>query len=133
MAKKLFLASLIIVGGLFYAGCSRGVQPIYEARDVQIINYDGKSLPYNQVEKAILQAGAQYGWTMKKIKEGTILATLYVKKHMATVEIRYSATSYSIVYNNSVNLNYSGVNIHRTYNTWIRKLEDSIRLNLNIL
>ncbi|MDR0762662.1 MAG: hypothetical protein LBF13_06405 [Campylobacteraceae bacterium] len=131
MTKKLFLASLIIVGGMFYAGCSAAQQPLYNVQGSQVQSFDGKKLTKVQVEKAILQAGNQRGWVMKKIKDGVISATLYVRNHMALVEINYSATSYNITYKNSQNLNYDGTNIHKNYNSWIRNLDNSIQINLN--
>jgi hypothetical protein len=131
MAKKLFLASLIIVGGLFYAGCSTIQQPLYNVQGASVQSFDGKKLTKAQVEKAILQAGSQRGWVMKKVKDGVISATLYARQHMALVEITYSAASYNISYKNSQNLDYDGVNIHKNYNTWIRNLDNSIQINLN--
>ncbi|MDR1615337.1 MAG: hypothetical protein LBS26_07225 [Campylobacteraceae bacterium] len=133
MTKKLFLASLIIVGGLFYAGCSATQQPLYNVQSASVQSFDGKKLTQAQVEKAILQAGSQRGWQMKKVKNGVISATLYARQHMALVEIKYSASSYNITYKNSENLNYDGANIHKNYNSWIRNLDNSIQINLNSL
>ncbi|MDR2636009.1 MAG: hypothetical protein LBC08_04170 [Campylobacteraceae bacterium] len=131
MSKKLFLASLIIIGGLFYAGCSTIQQPLYNVEGAPAQSYDGKKLSQAQVEKAILQAGSQRGWLMKKVKDGVISGTLNARQHGATIEIKYSASSYSIVYKNSQNLNYDGVSIHKNYNSWIRNLDNSIQLYLN--
>ncbi|MDR2081239.1 MAG: hypothetical protein LBP54_05075 [Campylobacteraceae bacterium] len=133
MAKKLFLASLIIVGGLFYAGCSSNQQPVYNVQGAQIQSFDGKKLTQAQVEKVILQAGAKRGWVMKKVKDGVISGTLYVRSHMALVEIKYSSSSYNITYKNSQDLNYDGVNIHKNYNSWIRNLDNSIQIGLSSL
>ncbi|MDR2100665.1 MAG: hypothetical protein LBP40_07570 [Campylobacteraceae bacterium] len=133
MTKKLFLVTLIIVGGLFYAGCSATQQPLYNVQGSSVQSFDGKKLTQAQVEKAILQAGSQRGWVMKKIKNGVISATLYARKHMALVEISYTDSSYNIVYKNSENLNYDGSNIHKNYNSWVRNLDNSIQINLNSL
>ncbi|MDR2790949.1 MAG: hypothetical protein LBB59_08265 [Campylobacteraceae bacterium] len=130
MAKKLFLASLIIVGGLFYAGCSATQQPLYNVQGAQAQSFDGRKLTQAQVEKAILQAGAQRGWVMRKVKDGLISATLNARNHMALVEISYTGSSYNIVYKNSQNLNYDGINIHKNYNSWVRNLDNTIQLDL---
>jgi hypothetical protein len=131
MAKKLFLASLIIVGGLFYAGCATMQQPLYNVQGSSVQTFDGKKLTKAQVEKAILQSGTQRGWVMKKVKDGLVSAMISSRQHMATIEITYSAASYNITYKDSQNLDYDGVNIHKNYNTWIRNLDNTIKLNLN--
>ncbi|MDR3346736.1 MAG: hypothetical protein LBS73_06140 [Campylobacteraceae bacterium] len=131
MGKKLLLALLVVVGGLFYAGCSTTSQPVYNIEGAHAQSFDGKALTSAQVEKAILSAGTQRGWRMQKVKDGLITATYYARQHMAQIEVKYSSSSYSIKYKNSSDLNYDGVNIHRNYNSWIRNLDNSIQLYLN--
>jgi hypothetical protein len=131
MSKKLLLALLVVVGGLFYAGCSVTSQPVYNVENAEAKSVGGKALSLAQVEKAILQAGTQRGWRMQKSKDGLIVGTIYARQHMAQVEIKYTSSSYNIIYKNSADLNYDGVNIHKNYNSWVRNLDNSIQLYLN--
>jgi hypothetical protein len=131
MKKKLLLASLVIAGGLFYGGCSATQQPLYNVQNSPVQTFDGKKLTTAQVEKAILQAGVQRNWRMQKVKDGLITGTLALRTHVAVVDIKYSATAYSITYKNSTDLDYDGTNIHKNYNSWIRNLDNSIQLYLS--
>jgi len=135
MSKKLLLALLVIVGGLFYGGCATVsqtvAQPLYNVEGAQARSYDGKALSSAQVEKAIISAATQRNWRVQKVKEGLIVATYYARQHMAQVEIKYSSSTYSINYKNSSELNYDGTTIHKNYNSWIKNLDNSIQLYLN--
>jgi hypothetical protein len=64
---------------------------------------------------------------------GYILATLLVRNHVASVDIRYDPERYFITYNGSTNLNYDGLNIHPNYNKWVRNLNRTIQLELSSL
>lgn len=50
---------------------------------------------------------------------------------MAEVRITYTATSYDIKYDSSLNLQASGGKIHKNYNRWVRNLDKDIQLNLS--
>ncbi|MDR1461138.1 MAG: hypothetical protein LBI78_05785 [Campylobacteraceae bacterium] len=131
MNKKLLLASLVIVGGLFYGGCAATQQPLYNVENSPVQTFNGKKLTTAQVEKAILQAGVQRNWRMQKVKDGLITGTLALRTHVAIVDIKYNTSSYSITYKNSTDLGYDGINIHKNYNSWIRNLDNSIQLYLS--
>ena len=47
----------------------------------------------------------------------------------AEVRITYTATSYDIKYDSSLNLQASGGKIHKNYNRWVRNLDKDIQLN----
>jgi len=82
------------------------------------------------IKKAIVRAGAGLGWNMKAKKSGHIVATLYLREHVAIVDIKYSNKSYSITYKDSTNLNYDGTNIHKNYNGWVTNLNRQIQAQL---
>jgi hypothetical protein len=63
-------------------------------------------------------------------ERGVINAKLSLRTHVAVVDVRYSATSYSIVYRDSTNLDYRGDQIHKNYNGWIQNLDRDIRNEL---
>jgi hypothetical protein len=85
-----------------------------------------------QVSKAILGAGASLGWAMREVHPGMIKGTLYIRDHVAKVDIPYSSRSYSIRYAGSTNLKYDEAKhtIHSNYNGWVQNLDNQIRARL---
>jgi hypothetical protein len=85
-----------------------------------------------QVQQAIIAAGAGLGWVMKVKRPGLIVGTLSVRSHLAEVEIPYTRTSYSIRYKSSSNLDYDPTKrtIHSNYTGWIQNLDRAIRASL---
>ncbi|MFV0481044.1 MAG: hypothetical protein ACK5LP_03575 [Campylobacteraceae bacterium] len=128
MRKRLFFASLITISALFYTGCSFTQAPIHDVQSATVQGAEAK-LTQTQVEQAILKAGVTEGWRMQKIKSGLISAIHSERGHSATVEIAYSASSYSIKYKDSVNLKYDGANINQNYNSWVQSLDKAIQKN----
>ena len=114
---------------VFIAGC----------RSAPVYNVDNSPIPasINATEKsvqgAIIKAGFGLGWNMNEEKPGLIIGTLNMRRHVAVVEINYSAKSYSITYKDSVELNYDGTNIHSNYNVWVKDLDKKIKLQLSML
>ena len=53
-----------------------------------------------------------------------------LRDHVAVVDVRYTATTYSITYKDSTNLNYRDGQIHKNYNGWIENLDRDIRNEL---
>jgi len=82
---------------------------------------------------AIKRAGAGLGWIIKSKKPGHIVATLFLRKHVAIVDIKYTKKSYSITYKSSQNLNYDGTNIHKNYNSWVQNLNRQIQAQLSAI
>lgn len=128
MNKKLLVMAFVIVGGLFFSGC-RPVEPVYNTTDVTVQG-NNKKLTQAQVEQAIIKACMNREWRVNKVKSGLIQATYNKRGHVAVVDIKYSASKYSITYNQSTNLDYNGTVIHRNYNGWIQNLETDIQNNL---
>ena len=109
------------------AGCRSA--PIYNVTDAPVVS--NKPVSTEDVEKAIIRGGATLGWQMTPVKPGTIQGTLNLAgRHIAVVDIPYSAKSYSIRYKESVNLDYNGTEIHRNYNVWVQQLDNAIRTQL---
>lgn len=114
---------------LLAAGC-RTPTPVYNVTNAPVMA--SKPNPStDEVGKAIQRAGATLGWNMKSVKPGTMLGTLNLRKHVAVVDINYSASSYSINYKDSTELNYDGTNIHPNYNGWIQNLDKAIKAQLS--
>lgn len=131
--KKIHLKNIIfttvIVLTLALAGCR--TSPVYSVTDAPVNS--ASDVNANDVKKAIISAGAGLGWQMKEVKPGHIVGSLFIRKHSAIVDIPYSASSYSIQYKDSTELNYDGNNIHSNYNGWVQNLDNAIRARLAAL
>lgn len=87
----------------------------------------------NDIKKVIISSGAGLGWQMKAKKAGHIIGTLYLRKHVAVIDIKYTKKDYSITYKDSTNLDYDGKNIHKNYNGWVQNLNRQIQARLSAL
>ncbi len=119
--------ALLAVFILFAAGCRTST--IQNITDAPVTTVDQK-LTDKQVRDAIVLAGGTLGWQMKDTAPGHLVGTLYLRDHMAKVDIPYSANSYSILYKDSANMKHNGNNIHSNYNGWVENLDRGIRIRL---
>ncbi len=111
-----------VVGAL--AGCAR-TAPIAQIQTTVSAGHTEA-----QVKNAILKAGIQREWIMSDAGPGVIKARQQTRDHVAEIKINYSATSYSINYDSSLNLMASGGKIHKNYNRWVHNLDKDIQINL---
>jgi hypothetical protein len=116
---------LIAASVLALAGCRSA--PVLNINDAPI----GGNRSMQQVEQVIVDAGRNLGWQMTPQGPGRIQGNLRLRDHRATVDIAYSARSYSIRYKDSDNLHYDGSTIHKNYNGWIENLDRAIRNRLS--
>lgn len=84
-----------------------------------------------QVKKAIFKAGTQREWIMNEAGPGVIKARQQNRDHVAEIRINYSATGYSITYDNSLNLEAANGKIHKNYNRWVNNLNKDIQVYLS--
>ena len=115
-------AAIAVIGAL--AGCAR-TAPIEQIQTTVSAGHTEA-----QVKKAIIKAGAQREWIMSEAGPRVIKARQQSRDHVAEIKITYSATSYSINYDSSLNLMASGGKIHRNYNRWVHNLDKDIQINL---
>ncbi len=110
----------------------RGGGQLYQVKDAPVQTATGKEPSLEEVQKAIIQAGAGLGWTMAVVKPGEILGTLNVRSHQAVVTIPFTTKTYSILYKDSSNLKYDAdkQTIHENYTGWIQRLDGAIRSRL---
>lgn len=96
------------------------------------INVSSSNYDLNDVTKAIQRAGAGLGWQMKAETPGHIVGTLFLRSHMAKVDIIYTLDEYSITYKDSSNLKYNAAanTIHKNYKAWIKNLNKAINAYL---
>lgn len=132
--KQFFkLGLLVLVLGLVFTGCRTSA--LQNVNDKSFTVVEKNNLNIDNVTRAIIRAGGSLGWQMKKVKDGEIIGTLYLRDHMAQVKIPYSTKDYSILYLKSSNLNYDEEKkiIHSNYNGWIQNLNRAIQTQLSTL
>ncbi|MCA1804553.1 MAG: hypothetical protein LC646_04225 [Xanthomonadaceae bacterium] len=129
MNKTSLIILALIITTLLFAGCRSN--PVRNVSDAPVSA--SNSIAADQVRDAIIRAGSSLGWSMKADSPGHILATLYIRDHIAIADIHYDANKYSITYNDSTNLNYKDGNIHKNYNGWIQNLDNGIKRQLSML
>ena len=121
--KKL-LALILISATFVLSGCSTG-PTVMDIKDSPL-NEDMQKVG---VEKAITKVLRRRGWRVDKKEKGAIQATVHVRSHKATVLIKYTKSTYSLTYVDSVNLKYDASNgtIHRSYNKWVNTLDRDLQ------
>jgi hypothetical protein len=123
--RTIFLGLLLVA-----TGCRTQV-PVYNVDSARIEASSIKPKPtLDEVGLTIQRAGTSLGWLMESVKPGHILGTLQVRTHVASVDIRYNTTAYSIHYKASNNLGYDGETIHPNYNGWIKRLSSAIHAEM---
>jgi hypothetical protein len=125
LMKKIvkWCAAAVFVGAL--AGCAR-TAPIAQVHSIVSTGHTA-----DQVKTAIMKAGQKRDWIMTETGPGMIKGRLQSRDHSVQVSIPYTATSYSINYENSLNLKAADGKIHKNYNRWVNNLDHDIQLNLS--
>lgn len=139
MRPQALIAIALIV--LSIAGCSR-TAPIYNVYSAPMPdpsehlsemqakgateNVKSRTLSAEQVRGAVMEAASDNGWIVMEDDPCRLILKLVVNRHRAFVSVDYSATTYSITYEDSVLLMHDGTNIHRNYNLWVKNLQDQI-------
>jgi len=126
LLKKISTLILVV---LLVSMTSCRTNPVREINN-SAINFT-KAYTIKDVKNLIIKAGVSLGWSMKPVKPGVIIGTVYVRSHMAKVQITYNLKNYSILYKDSANLKYDGSSIHKNYNSWVANLERRINSDLS--
>lgn len=111
-----------MVVGIALGACRSA--PIYNVSSATMAAPPNASL--EQVTGAIKRAGLGLGWQMIEKGPGEMEGRLNLRSHLAVVSINYDTQKFSILYKDSVDLNYDGTTIHKNYNSWIQNLEKAI-------
>jgi hypothetical protein len=127
---RTLLSVVALLVAITVAGCATA--PIMNVTNATVVSANGKTLTADQVKAAIVRAGVGLGWQVNEAGPGLLVASIALRKHTAEIEIPYSATSYSIRYKNSTNLNQQGDQIHKNYNGWITNLHRGITTQLSL-
>ncbi len=107
-----------------------------EARTREVKNIENVPVPagldLKTVGDAIVDGCAVRNWVAMEVEPGHMQCQLYLRTHMAKVDIRYDTSTFSITYADSENLKYDAAKnrIHRNYNSWVENLSGDIRNEL---
>ena len=123
---------LIVISTLLISGCFR-TAPIQNIEDTPYPTWIEANVTKEDISKAIRKAGGSLSWIMQEKGDGHILGTLNIRNHTAIVDIYYDDSKYSIVYKDSKNLQHNGTEIHKSYNKWVKNLQQRINQNLSQL
>lgn len=134
MTRHALAVITLILATVLFAGCRTA--PLYNVKDAPVA-VPKPPATMEQLSSVIRSAGNSLGWQMKEKAPGHTVGTLYLRSHVAVVDIRYDTKSYSITYRDSTSLRYSegddGPSIHSNYNGWIQNLDKAIKVRLNNL
>jgi hypothetical protein len=111
--------ALALLGAV--AGCS--TKKVLEIQNSPI---SASADPAAVIEGAL----ADRGWLIVSRSPGFIDATILQRDHRADIRVTYTASSYSIAYRGSENLNAKNGLIHRNYNRWVANLDRDIQRRL---
>lgn len=107
-----------------------------EARTRTVENVENASIPagldMKTIGDAIIDGCSVRNWQASEVEPGYMQCTLYIRDHMAKVDIRFDTSAYSITYADSDNLKYNAEKnkIHRNYNSWVQNLRGDINNEL---
>jgi len=125
------LATTLAASGALAA---RGGAPIQNYEDLPVVSGSGKPLTAEQVKNAIISGGARGRWSASVQSGNVVRLTYSPRSHSASVDVTYTAKTYSIRYANSVNLSYAADGatgtIHPNYNKWVSNLRQAIDVAL---
>lgn len=119
---------VMVCSSLFLAFASNNAVADKVIQDIENspIN-SSKALAIEEVERAIIEGCRVRGWQASVIAPGHIEAVLHIRSHVAKVDIPFTTKNYSILYKDSVNLDYKDGKIHRNYNKWVQNLNRDIQ------
>ncbi len=134
---KSILASIALLLSLVVStpALARASVPIENLPNNPVAAASGKALTLDDVRRTIQTAAMLKNWSLEERGPGAMLGTLNVRgKHTIMIDIAYTASSYSLNYNNSINMNYTqdggmGI-IHPNYNKWVQDLRKAIQIEL---
>ncbi len=119
------VAALVLSLGAF-TGCGgpRSKMPSYVDVPLPTAN-----TPLDQTGAAINRACQRRGWQVENVGPGSLVATFRKKHLMASLNITWTAGTYTILYRDSAGLGYEPARnaIHPRFVLWVRNLRRTIR------
>ena len=105
------------------AGCSHR---IIEAAQQYPIPPNAQALPPERLERVMLEAASKRGWRFDRRGPGDLLGTLTRRGYSVWVNLRFTQTSYSFVFEPSAVLASLGQEVEREYQRWIYYMKADI-------
>ena len=128
------MLALVAVGMTSEPAAAR-TRPLINVVDVPTAAPPGATM--QSIRLAIMRGGARRRWVIRPVSLGRLRGTLHLRSHVAVVDIFHDTKTFSIIYVSSVNLLYRKEGdvayIHRNYNSWIRNLENDIRIAISLI
>ncbi len=122
---------MLLLAALALGGCGANMAPVMNVSNAPVATGTGAPPSISQVRGAIVLALAARAWTIQAENGTRISAAVSAGGHSASVNIDYTATTYSISYlSSSPGLLYDGKEIHRRYNHWVERLRHAIGAEL---
>ncbi len=107
-----------------------------QSQAAKVMNIEDSVVPdgfsAQDVAATIIEVGGKRGWKFRKVADGHMEGLLHVRSHMAKIDVRFSAKSYSLLYKDSNNLKYKEGKIHRAYNKWVKTLDTDVQNALSL-
>ncbi len=126
------LLAATMVAGLLYLAPLTGEQasawagkPVQDIENVPV----PEGMNMEAIGDAVIDGCAKRNWVATEVEPGHMQCTLYIRSHMAMVDVRFDTETFSITYADSENLGYDAEDheIHRNYNGWVQNLNGDIR------
>lgn len=113
---------------LAFTSAAFAIKPVEDIVDASI----PAGLSLDQIKAAIIKGGALRKWAVREESPGELEGILHIRTHIVKVNIKYTQSSYSIIYKDSVNMKYNADShkIHRNYNSWVNYLNGDIQFAL---
>lgn len=118
---------------------ARAPEPVLNYQAIPVATSSGTVLAANQVCQIVREVAEQKKWLVGVQPDGKLLASLSWKenKHTIVAEIACSGASYSVIYKDSVNMNYRIRDdqplIHPYYNKFVKEVIDTVRTRFMVL
>jgi hypothetical protein len=129
---------LVMLGMLGNVACGHKLAPVLTPVSAAGISPAGIPFMPQQVEEATYQGALARGWQVVHRQPGLVVADITANGHGARVRIFSDASGWRIEHEQSSPGLYwtqdptRGPMIHRTYNRWVKQLDDSIRRALYV-
>ena len=120
------IRAIVFTVFIFAATIAHARTDIVDINDVAI----PAGLDLEAITISITAGAAERRWTPKVVGPGHVEAHLYVRSHVAIVDITFDESAYSIAYKGSENLDYKDGRIHRNYNRWVANLNQTLQRRL---
>ena len=142
----LFILAVLVTNPVF----ARASVPIVNYPAVSVATGSGKVPTVDQIRQTIRAAAQRKNWEVMNHVDGKLITMYRWRTHSITVEITPISGGYSLIYKDSLNMNYapeaywddtsgsnesgkSGPVIHPFYNRYVKDLNTAIQLEFQSL